>query len=345
MLLFKSRCRMALNAAAKKRGGLQFWENDKEEVNSRKNNANAAAAGAAERRRNNLGAAAGAAVAGTSWRQYLVGTSGSSSGFLSDGLRYTLYLAVSLFILFIILTLIHFTIYPVFSFSPGDGGFLPVPTFSDAVEVAKEKPNPPEKALAIPGVSTCGYSVAFDLNIPADFTNLQTPRVLLYRSTTAVGGTGTAPAHTVSSSLSQSKEAAIKSYENYFVSTYPNTNLIVWLDPTLNDLYVSAVLSVGSGSEISTHIVSSDPVENLPTGKQIRVAIVFTELFTEIYVDGRLKQTKVYKPSQGGIKDIGADKSFFTTPNISGSSVAPPEMKRISFWLRPITAGEAMAGV
>jgi hypothetical protein len=316
--------------AAARKGGLQFWK-ERGGTDNVKAAVNAATAAAG------IGPRDGpkAAIVTTGWRDYLKGSSeGSVRSLVSDGLKFLLYAAVSALILFVILTVIHFTVYPVFSFTPGDGGFIPVPIFSDAIETAKSKPNPPETALPIQGIPTCGYSIAFDLTIPGDFTNLQTPRVLLYRAGSPIGSGGVAPANSVSATAS--KEVALKSYENYLKSSYTATNIAVWLDPALNDLYVSAMIQ-------GDKVVTSDPVPNLPNNKTVRVAIVFTELFAEIYVDGRLRQTKTFKHS-GVLKDPGANASFFTTPTITGSAVASPELKRISFWSRPITAGEAMAG-
>jgi hypothetical protein len=319
--------------AEARRGGLQFWKEKgaTDNVKAAVNAAAAAAGIAAPRRGVNIPMSNSG-----SWRKYITSSSeGSIRSLVSDSLQFLLYAAVAALILFAVLTLIHFTVYPVFSFTPGDGGFLPIPVFSDATKVAESAPNPPEKALAIGGVPTCGYSIAFDLKIPGDFTNLQTPRVLLYRGSVAIGS-GTAPTNGSPPSTTASKEVSMKSYETYLKETFQGTNIVVWLDPFLNDLYISAITSDGT----TTNIITSDPVPNLPTGKSVRVAIVFTELFSEVYVDGRLRQTKTYnKP----LKD-GGSNSFFTTPNISGSSVVPPELKRISFWPRPITAGEAMAG-
>lgn len=327
-------------AAAGKKGGIQFWKEGRE--SDLKAIVNAATDSAGLGRREGPKAAAAAAAAGSeTWRKYLAGDSGSTRSLIADVLQFLLYAAVSLLILFVILTLIHFTVYPVFSFTPGDGGFIPVPVFSEATVVAKDKPNPPETALNIQGIPTCGYSIAFDLKIPGDFTDLQTPRVLLYRANASIGTSGTAPANTVPSTAS--KEVALKSYENYLKTTYAGTNIAVWLDPTLNDLYVSA-MTIDPTNTGQTNVVTTDPVSNLPNNKTVRVVIVFTELFTEVYVDGRLRQTKTFKHA-GALKDPAANATFFTTPKIdSNTSLAMPELKRISFWARPITAGEAMAG-
>lgn len=332
-------------AAAGKKGGIQFWKEGKADDLKAIVNAATDAAGLGRRE----GPKAAPAAGSETWRKYLAGDSGSSRSLIADVLQFLLYAAVSLLILFVILTLIHFTVYPVFSFTPGDGGFIPVPVFSDSQKAAQSAANPPEEALDIQGIPTCGYSIAFDLKIPADFTNLQTPRVLLYRGTAAIssgGSSGTAPVNTSPPSATASKEVALKSYENYLNTQYTGTNIVVWLDPALNDLYVSAMTQTGTGTSLLTNIVTSDPVLNLPNNKTVRVAIVFTELFLEVYVDGRLRQTMTFKHA-GNLKNIDTSTTnakFFTTPKIAQQTVASPELKRISFWARPITAGEAMAG-
>ena len=41
------------------------------------------------------------------------------------------YTSATLFVLFLLLTFIHYTIYPVFSFTEGDDGIISIPTASD----------------------------------------------------------------------------------------------------------------------------------------------------------------------------------------------------------------------
>lgn len=310
--------------------GVQFWREGGDDAKRR------AAVNAATRAaglRAPAGAAAGAAAAAVDWRSYIKGDS-STSGLLGNALKYLFYAAIAAFVLFIILTIVHFTVYPVFSFIPGDGGIIPIPTFGDSVTLAKEKMNPPETALPIQGIPNCGYTIAFDLTIPADFTNLSTPRVLVYRAAASKS-----PITGLADSLispKDSKDITITKYTDYLKTVYDATNFIIWLDPTLNDLYVSAIVQ----KDGATKMVTTDGIPNLPTKTPTRVAVVFTELFCEIYVNGRLKQTKTFKDA-GTVKE--ATGSFFTTPVISGSAVALPEMRRVSYWPRAITAGEIAA--
>jgi hypothetical protein len=310
----------AAAAASNAKKGLLFWK---------EGNAGAAAAAAA--------AATGAAqLPAANWRKYLPGGSAASafSPIITSWLKLLFYGVSAIFALFILLTIVHFTVYPVFSFMPGDGGYINIPFFSDAQKMAAGAANPPETALGISGAPSSGYSIAFDLTIPADFTNLQTPRVLLYRAAAPIGTGGTAPSGSATT---------LKGYEAYLRDIYTGTNIVAWLDPTLNDLYLSAILT-GDTAAAPKRVHTSNPIKNLPTNKKTRIAIVFTDVFAEVYVNGYLRQTLTYKPAQGALLEMDGQKKFYTAPTISGSAVASPQIMNVSFWPRPLAAGEAMGG-
>ncbi len=89
---------------------------------------------------------------------------------------------------------------------------------------------------------------------------------------------------------------------------------------------------------------TSHPIKNLPQSKKIRVAIVFTDVFAEVYVNGYLRQTLTFKPAQGALLEMDSSKKFFTTPAIQDYNVGLPAVMNVSFWPRPLAAGEAMGG-
>lgn len=312
---------MAAAAASNAKRGLLFWKDG--------NGAGAPARAAA------APIAGAAAEAATNWRKYLPGGSAAAARpIVTDAFKLLFYAASGLFAIFLILIIVHFTVYPVFSFMPGDGGYINVPFFSDAQTMAADKANPSSDALKIDGAPSAAYSIAFDLVIPSDFTNLQTPRVLLYRATTAIGSGEAPPAANGTKTL--------KGYEAYLREKYSDTNIVVWLDPVLNDLYVSAILTPVDGGP--KRVYTSHPIKNLPQSKKIRVAIVFTDVFAEVYVNGYLRQTLTFKPAQGALLEMDSSKKFFTTPAIKDYNVALPAVMNVSFWPRPLAAGEAMGG-
>ena len=211
------------------------------------------------------------------------------------------------------LTLIHYTIYPILSFSPGDGGIIPIPTISDAQTAYKNEIVPYDKGTNFKNMNSCFYTVAMDLFLYGNFQSIKTPRAILYKAT--------APANP----SSDSSESALSIYGNA-------TNILVWLDPVKNDLSVSAIL-IKNGSK---HLSTSPPIENLPIRKPIRLAVVFTQSFIEVYIDGKLRLTHVLTDLP-----IEITKGQFYGPILAAkNSVA---VSNLQYWSYPLSPRQIQA--
>jgi hypothetical protein len=151
-----------------------------------------------------------------------------------------------------------------------------------------------------------------DVYLSGTFQASQVPRVLLYRAKSDVKYTGT-----VSNMLTQ----------------FPDTNLIVWIDPMKNDLYASAV-TVNAQAQ---RLIDPSPqvaIENVPVKKVFRVTLVFTPKFLEVYINGKLEVTHPFKNSLSSI----ADTSVFYGPlSAVNNNVL---ISNLAFWPRMLTARE-----
>jgi hypothetical protein len=198
------------------------------------------------------------------------GTGFASLGFTKErgvfGILF--YVVLAAFVVFLTLMFVHFTMYPIFSFSPNDSGFIPIPTASDRQLAFKVSPATYDVSANFIGLPPCSYTISSDVYLNGGFLVSDTPRVILYRSNTPVTSGGTT---------------------DELVDTYPNTNIIMWLDPHLNDLYVSAITT--DPLSLSRTIQTSNPIENIPIRKVFRITVVFTPQFIEIYMDGKLEQS------------------------------------------------------
>jgi len=169
------------------------------------------------------GVAPPAAVAGSTAGSAAVTASrikSSPGDSLTGGVITTLfYLSSFLFIVFLILTFINFTIYPIFKLSPYDKGFISMPVI-DPVQTAwlKAPPKPGENAHVSTPLST-EYTISFDVFVNPGFTSVTTPHVVLYRGDAAT------------------TFSATPSFSNNF----PNSNLIVYIDPMTNDMKILAM--------------------------------------------------------------------------------------------------------
>ena len=237
--------------------------------------------------------------------------------------QYIFATAVISFIIFLILALIHSTIYPVFSFSPNDFGFIPVPTISDKQSdfvggVATYNTG----ASKIKGLTDANYTIGVDLYLTGAFSTTQAPRVLLYR--TAASGP-VEQAVTDTATVTSDPETGIVDTSNFGV-TYPDTNLIVWLDPIKNDLYASV--------KTGTTFQHSAPVQNVPIKNVFALTVVFSDQFLEIYINAKLEQSMAITQQVAG----AGPNTILYGPTQTAQSTA--KIANLSVWPRVLTARE-----
>jgi hypothetical protein len=219
------------------------------------------------------------------------------------------YLALVVFLIFLTLMFVHFTMYPVFSFSPDDSGFIPIPTASDRQVFFTSTPAAYDVSANFLGLPACSYTLCSDVYLSGAFMTSETPKVILYRSENHVETGGT---------------------KDNLVNTYPDTNLIVWIDPIANDLYVSVV----TGEDGNRKIETSDPIENVPVRKVFRVALVITPDFIEVYINGKLEKSMAII---GQLVTIPQKSYVYSTIRPVVSNVMTGN---ISMWPRILTARE-----
>lgn len=239
----------------------------------------------------------------------------------SNALKYLFYISLFIFILFLILLFIHYAVHPIFSFSPTDAGFIPIPTFSDAQTYFSKALVQSDEPIPVKGLSPCGYTLATDLYISKDYVSLDTPRILLYRATAPVTMvTGTPKAG---------------EYVNYLVDKLPQSNFALWMDPINNDIYFSAMTSQEDlGVRVET---TSPPLENVPVEKVFRLTIVFTEYFVELYLNGKLQKSFPFKFKPLQVQDSAA---LYALAKPAGAAPFNVSMSNVAFWPRQLTARE-----
>ena len=237
---------------------------------------------------------------------------------LSNIVAWMFYISLTLFILFLILVFIHFTMTPVFSFSPNDSGFIPVPTVSDQQTVFTKNPAISDLPAKFKDAPPCSYTVAADVYLSGNFFSSSIPRVLLYRS---ISGKVSPPPTDTSAN---------------FVTRYPDTNMLLWLDSMKNDLYVSVITST-SGTATTARLETSQAVQNVPVKNVFRVTVVFTQQFAEIYINGKLEQTMAIKSPP---VTVAPTAEFYPVIQSIGPNVL---ISNLSFWPRVLTSREVAA--
>ena len=228
------------------------------------------------------------------------------------------YLSLIIFVLFLVLTFVHFTVYPVFSFSPNDEGIIPIPTVSDRQIAFTKSPAASDLNANFVDVPACTYTVGMDVFLSGNFQASNLPRVLLYR---AIGANVSPPQSDTKTNLA---------------TRFPDSNILVWLDSMKNDMFVSIVTS-SDGTSATRRLETTEAIENVPVKKVFRVTIVYTQQFVEVYINGNLEKSMALKNNPITV----SDKAVFY-PVIS--SIGPNVLiSNLAFWPRALTAREARA--
>lgn len=261
---------------------------------------------------------------GASSRLAQQGLAGSAFGIL-------FILSITLLITFLILTFVHYAIYPVLSFTIADPAIITIPTATDReLSYTKEAATPNvrrdrDSKLALTSMPTCSvYTIGADVYINGGQKPIAYPNVILYRDL---------------SDNSSTISAAPRATAEALNDTYENSNIIVWLDQATNDLNITLVtIDVGMGEELQS---LSPPIQNVPLNKSFRLAIVLSDTFMEVYINGQMQRTM---PIHGNLKEAG--QSTNTTdfyPPVADFSTGGVKISNMSMWPRVLTSKEIRA--
>lgn len=78
------------------------------------------------------------------------------------------------------------------------------------------------------------------------------------------------------------------------------TNIVIELDKDVNDLHIKVSCKEGENEVVPVVVV-----ENLPTRKGFTIGVILTELFMEVYLNGRLYSTKTFGSAK--LLDVGGN--------------------------------------
>ncbi len=213
------------------------------------------------------------------------------------------YVVAVAIILAVLLLFVHFTIRPIFQFTPGGSGIIPIPGFSDgklfwkkATDVAPLT----ETSMGISKIPSQNWSYTLDIFVQNP-TTLQTQNIPVFlreEALTAALGGGTTPA--------------------------PKTNAHVYLVPGTNDLIVGITNSMNNAEDVV--------LSNVPVQTPFRIGVVILDVAMEVYVNGRLMKTRTFDAPPGNFT------GRFLPPQ--GSAADLVKVRNLQIWMRPLTAPE-----
>jgi hypothetical protein len=214
-----------------------------------------------------------------------------------------------LLVLFLILLLVHYTITPIFSFTAGDGGSLPLSNTTDGQLVWTKAPPLADISANVMRILPHGFTIQQDIYIDNERTLSNRKRVFFYRSNTPIVVDSSQP-------------------EN-LTEQYPESNLFMYLSPNTNDLIVTAVTKKPSNELV---FESCPTMLNVPIKEVFRLTVVFLPQVLEVYLNGKLHGTRTFR-----FIPLSSNAYFFSTPDAFRASVRAMNFK---YWDRPLTAVE-----
>lgn len=222
-----------------------------------------------------------------------------------SGMLYNIALIV--FVLFLLLIIVHYTITPIFTFTYGEKGIFGLADTSDGQLVWNTGPVVADLSANVMKIMPLGFTIQQDIFVQEDTTPTVRPRVFFYRSQSAI----------------------VPASANTDITTqYPDSNLVMYLLPHTNDLVVSAITKNGE----NTFIESAPTILNVPVRQPFRLTVVLLQQVLEVYLNGQLFGTKTfrYPPKQTAT-------NFFGPPDAFRSSV---RTMNFQYWDRPLSAME-----
>jgi hypothetical protein len=232
----------------------------------------------------------------------------AATGWILAALFYT---SATIFLIFLLLVFVHFTVRPIFKFTATDPGIIQIsggPTQLSWMTA----PAPPDTAADVTKPLSCDYSISMDVLVSSTYSSMVAPRILLYRGATPVPLSSTTTA-------------------SQLMSLLPTSNLLIYVDNLKNDLHVVAFTAVNG----QTTMEAAPMITNIPLQTPFRLSVVYTPQFMEVYLDGKMVSTRVFK----GIPVQSTDP-FMSPPKVLGSLV---KIARFNYWPTPVMAADLRA--
>jgi hypothetical protein len=269
-------------------------------------------------------------------------TSYASSYATAENGNYTLsvlfYLVLYAFVLFLVLVVVHFTIMPIFKFTPGAKGLIGLPAAYDDKVYWNTKVQPTALAYAPLDNDSLGsyaytnnFSFSIDLYVRRMTDTSATSRVILYK--TYKNGSQVTPTPTTAVADPLAIAPSGQELAEYMSS---KASMFMYLTQT-NDLVVT-FFNGPQGTPFSTR-----EIKNIPLYTPFRVSVVVEEKTFTIYINAQQAfQRSVPRVltlnSKGGI-DTGSQR-FFPPPSWADAPTKTVFLQNFHLWPRAISYPE-----
>ena len=226
-------------------------------------------------------------------------------------LQYVYYLVIIIIVVLLLLVLVHYTIKPIFRLHPGDTGIISFPGSDDSVLYWNnpKSRNTIDETKTPLGTMTQNWSFLLDIQVDNPTANIGKPRILFTRG----GALTTLTTYTAT---------------NTILTLNPDFNVCVYLDPLINDLFISIQLA-GKGNTIKVQTIT---LPNIPVGKAIRLGVFIGSKVLEVYINGFLISNKASS-------DSVRNNTGSLQPPLS-NLITTAQVSNLRVWGRPVSPAE-----
>jgi hypothetical protein len=251
------------------------------------------------------------------------------------------------FIIFIVLTLVHFTITPIFRFTPGAKGYIGVPGTSDKEVYWPGKPPAPLDSAPDPDGLLKGFKFENNFTVSVDIFVTKLPdtaaqnRLILFK-TFDFNGSGRSKRTLTNEQFQQlcgvSQTTTNPSNDgpgpgqNTQSYMAQSSSMIMYLTDT-NDLVVT--FFVGPNGTV----YNSRPIQNIPLNSPFRITVVVEEKLFTVYLNGkqtfqRIVSEGIRLNSVGGLKTDS--QRFYAPPQWAEQPKKTIYIQNLILWPRVI---------
>ena len=255
-------------------------------------------------------------------------------------LNVVFYLVLYAFVLFLVLVIVHFTIMPIFKFTPGAKGLIGVSAVSDDKVYWNTKVQP--NALAYAPLDTDNtlshypftneFSFSVDIYVRRMTDTTATSRVILYKTYKNGPQITPAPTTAVADPLLTGPTAS-QSLETY-MST--KTSMYMYLTQT-NDLVVT-FFSGTTGTPYSTR-----QIKNIPLYSPFRITVVVEKKTFTVYINAQqaFQRTVPVELALNTVNSLtSTSQRFFPPPSWADMPTKTIFLQNFHVWPRAITYPE-----
>ena len=277
-----------------------------------------------------------------------------TAGFTNYALRVLLFSLLYVFIVFLILLIVHYSIRPVFSFVPGGTGFISVPTATDDKIYWTDKKQPPADSRVPADTDTLAqyafdnnFTVSVDLYIRRPTDTAEGHRVVFYKTYRSGPGTGIKQPTGVSTEdiVNPVTALAPTSTTDLLTQMARLTSMMAYLDG--NDLYV--IMFTGP-----THTQLSTPaIKNIPVYEPFRLSVIVEAKLFTVYINEKQVFQRVFggpdstatllRNTYSPVPAATTTEFFYSPPTWTETPMKTIFVQNFHLWPRAITYSELKA--